>query len=184
MRILRNTPAWLRSLIGTDSPHCIMYCSSPVVFRHTDLPPALGPEIISILPTFLSPLIPELRSPLSSISNATTSFPCFLSDIISSGCFACVQSISGVSSTCSSMPPICSAISAFARIISIVARSEYDAVISPMCGRTSFENSVSIRITSCRSAASSSLIRLLASTTSVGSMNTVFPVADSSCTIP
>lgn len=37
---------------------------------------------------------------------------------------------------------------------------------------------------SLRSSPSSSLTRLLASTTSVGSMNTVLPVALSSCTIP
>ena len=43
---------------------------------------------------------------------------------------------------------------------------------------------VKIRITSLRSSVSSSLMRLLASTTSVGSINTVRPVADSSCTIP
>ena len=35
-----------------------------------------------------------------------------------------------------------------------------------------------------RSSPSSSRIRLLASTTSAGSINTVFPLADSSCTIP
>ena len=35
-----------------------------------------------------------------------------------------------------------------------------------------------------RSSPSSSRMRLLASTTSAGSINTVFPLADSSCTIP
>ena len=56
--------------------------------------------------------------------------------------------------------------------------------MSSTCGRTSFENSVSITIISLLSSASSSLMRLLASTTSVGSTNTVLPVDDSSCTIP
>ena len=41
-----------------------------------------------------------------------------------------------------------------------------------------------MRMISRRSSPSSSRIRLLASTTSAGSMNTVFPLADSSCTIP
>ena len=41
-----------------------------------------------------------------------------------------------------------------------------------------------MRIISRRSSASNSRIRLLASTTSAGSINTVLPVADSSCTIP
>ena len=31
--------------VGISIPHWNMYWSSPVVFRHTDLPPALGPEI-------------------------------------------------------------------------------------------------------------------------------------------
>ena len=44
--------------------------------------------------------------------------------------------------------------------------------------------STSMRTTSRRSSASNSRIRLLASTTSVGSTKTVFPVDDSSCTIP
>ena len=41
-----------------------------------------------------------------------------------------------------------------------------------------------MRIISRRSSPSNSRMRLLASTTSAGSMKTVFPVADSSCTIP
>ena len=53
-----------------------------------------------------------------------------------------------------------------------------------MNGRNWLENSIRIRIISRRSSPSSSRIRLLASTTSAGSMNTVFPLADSSCTIP
>ena len=56
--------------------------------------------------------------------------------------------------------------------------------MSSTCGRTSFVNSVSITIISRRSSASSSRMRLFASTTSVGSTNTVLPVDDSSCTMP
>ena len=41
-----------------------------------------------------------------------------------------------------------------------------------------------MRIISCRSSISSSLTRLFASTTASGSMKTVFPLADSSCTMP
>ena len=47
-----------------------------------------------------------------------------------------------------------------------------------------FAISLSIRIISRLSSASSSLTRLFASTTSVGSTKRVFPEADSSCTIP
>ena len=30
---------------GTGNPHWNMYCTMPVVFRQTDLPPALGPDM-------------------------------------------------------------------------------------------------------------------------------------------
>ena len=67
---------------------------------------------------------------------------------------------------------------------SISARNSYDWSISGMEGRNTLENSVRIRMISRRSSPSSSRIRLLASTTSAGSIKTVFPLADSSCTIP
>ena len=34
--------------VGMSIPHWNMYWSSPVVFRQTDLPPALGPEMRSM----------------------------------------------------------------------------------------------------------------------------------------
>ena len=37
------------SEVGMSIPHWNIYCSRPTVFRQTDLPPALGPEISSIL---------------------------------------------------------------------------------------------------------------------------------------
>ena len=67
---------------------------------------------------------------------------------------------------------------------SILARKSYEFRISVTFGLSSSENTVRIRTISRRSAASSSRTLLLASTTSVGSINTVLPVADSSCTIP
>ena len=82
------------------------------------------------------------------------------------------------------MPFIRRASSALACIRSIVARNLYDSSIGLTCGRTSLANSVSMRMISRRSSASSSLILLLASTTSAGSINTVLPDADSSCTMP
>ena len=69
---------------------------------------------------------------------------------------------------------------ALERIKSILAKNSYDCRIAGTCGRTVAENSVSIRMISRRSSPSSSRIRLLASTTSAGSMKTGFPVADSS----
>jgi len=67
---------------------------------------------------------------------------------------------------------------------SISARNSYDWSISGMEGRNVLENVVRIRMISRRSSPSSSRMRLLASTTSAGSMNTVLPLADSSWTIP
>ena len=53
-----------------------------------------------------------------------------------------------------------------------------------MCGRIKSDMAVRMRMISRRISPSSSRIVLLASTISPGSINTVFPVADSSCTIP
>ena len=36
------------SEVGTGIPHWNIYCRSPIVFRHTDFPPALGPEMRSM----------------------------------------------------------------------------------------------------------------------------------------
>ena len=51
-------------------------------------------------------------------------------------------------------------------------------------GRTSSVKAIRIFTISLRSSLSNSRTRLLASTTSAGSIKTVFPDADSSCTIP
>ena len=49
---------------GGSNPHCVMYCTTLTVFRHTDFPPAFGPDIINIL--FFS---------FSSILSGTTALP-------------------------------------------------------------------------------------------------------------
>ena len=46
--ILSNMGSSEVSEVGISMPHWNMYCSSPVVFRHTDFPPAFGPEISSM----------------------------------------------------------------------------------------------------------------------------------------
>ena len=102
--ILANTPAFDLSLIGTEMPHCNMYCTSPTVFRHTDLPPAFGPDIISIR-----------FSSVRVISSGTTVFPCLFSERSRSGWRASIQSICGRRSTVGSMAFISFAVSAFAR---------------------------------------------------------------------
>ncbi len=58
------------------------------------------------------------------------------------------------------------------------------ASIGSMCGLISSANAVSILTVSRRSSSCSSRILLLASTISAGSMYTVLPDADSSCTMP
>ena len=55
---------------------------------------------------------------------------------------------------------------------------------SSMCGRMVDVTAVRMRIISRRISLSSSRMVLFASTISAGSMNTVLPVADSSCTMP
>ena len=173
MNMLPNTPVRERSPIGTERPHCSMYCTRPTVFRHTDLPPALGPEIISIR-----------FSCVSVMSSGTTALPCLPSERASRGWTARIQSMWGRGSTHGSMPLVSRARAALALMKSMAASSLYDSSMGRTWGRTRAANSVSILIISRRSSASSSLIRLLASTTSAGSMNTVLPEADSSCTIP
>ena len=166
-------PAWLRSCIGMSRPHCNMYCSNPTVFRQTDFPPALGPEMMRIR-CFSS----------SSISSGITFFPCLARESCNSGCTAIVQSITCLFSKAGFSPVICSENKALARMKSISARNSYDSKTSGMDGRNKLENSIRMRIISRRSSPSSSRMRLLASTTSAGSMNTVLPLADSSCTMP
>ena len=166
------------------SPHCNIYCNSPTVLRHTDFPPAFGPLIIKRRPEFLFPPFSVLFSLSKRMSSGTTCLSCFSSASCNNGWQACIQSRWGTPFTSGSKALVSLANSVFAYIKSICARKAYELRISVMCGRSSSLNTVRIRTISRRSAASSSRTLLLASTTSVGSMNTVFPVADSSCTIP
>ena len=123
-------------------------------------------------------------SGVSSISSGTTFLPCLASDICNSGCTASNQSTICLSST-SGLHALASMLkTAFARIKSISAKNSYEERMAGTCGRTIAENSVRMRIISRRSSPSNSRIRLFASTTSAGSIKTVLPVADSSCTIP
>ena len=150
-----------------------MYCNRPTVFRHTDLPPAFGPEIIRMRCFWFS-----------SMSSGTTFLLCLANESWSNGWMAVVQSNICLFSKAGLMAFIWMAKCALARMKSISARNSYDCRMAGTCGRTVAENSVRIRMISRRSSPSSSRMRLLASTTSAGSMKTVFPVADSSCTIP
>ncbi len=109
--MLSNMPTRERSPKGTGSPHCIMYCSRPTVFRQTDLPPAFGPDIIRMN-----------RSRVSIMSSGTTCLPCLSRDRRSNGCMACIQSMCGKVSTWGSTALVLSASSALACMRSIWAR--------------------------------------------------------------
>ena len=64
------------------------------------------------------------------------------------------------------------------------ATTSQAARIISICGRNSLATDVRIRMISRRSSICSSRMRLFVCTTSAGSINTVLPDADSSCTIP
>ena len=112
MSIIRfsKMPAFERSPTGMLSPHCSMYCSSPTVLRHTDLPPALGPDMMSM--RFWG---------VRMMSSGTTCLSCFSNDRRSRGCEAPIQSMYGRGCSCGSMALMSLANSALARTKSILA---------------------------------------------------------------
>ena len=157
--MLLKIPAVLLGATGIGIPHCNMYCSNPTVLRHTDLPPALGPDI------------KRIRFLLDSLmSSGTTDFPFFFNDFSSNGCMAMLQSISGFVEISGCMDFVLIANFAFARVKSISAKNSKFCSISCTSGRILFVISSNIRCISRLSSASNSLILLFASTTSDGSM--------------
>lgn len=124
MNILLKIPAWLRSCIGTSIPHCNIYCNNPTVLRQTDLPPALGPDIIRIR-----------CFSVNSMSSGTTFLPCLARESCSNGCTAIVQSSNCVFSNAGFIPDICRENKLLARIKSISARNSYDCNTSGMEGQ-------------------------------------------------
>ena len=129
--IFWNEPTVERSPTGIDKPHCSIYCSSPTVLRHTDLPPAFGPEIISSRPIFFFLSVKSVASVVSNlISSGTTFLSCFASDRCNNGCMARIQSMWGSAFTSGSKACICSAIAALACMRSICARNWYESSTS------------------------------------------------------
>ena len=178
--MVSKTPIVLFSFIGTLSPHCTIYCSSPTVFRHTDLPPALGPLMMRILGC-----MPSLSSlPVRVMSRGTMSLFWRFKELRNRGWHACTQSICGWDSTSGSMALNSCANCVLACMKSISPRNFILSNMPSTSGRISSLTSESIFIISLFSSASSSRNLLLASTTAVGSRKRVFPVADSSCTMP
>jgi len=84
MKSLLKIPISEFSSTGGRNPHWSIYCDTPKVFKQTDLPPALGPEISRIW--FWSS---------SSMSSGTISLPSRFRASISRGCTALRKYIFG-----------------------------------------------------------------------------------------
>ena len=146
MQILSNTGNSLISPAVTGKPHWNIYCTIPVVFRQTDLPPALGPEITNIC-----------FSLSSCISSGTSSFFSRLRVCASNGWNAFRNTILSSSETMGLPALFSTAQRALARTASISARYSPATAMGSASGRSSSVNSVKRRTISRRSAYSSSL---------------------------
>ena len=111
MKIDRNTGSSETSDAGTRKPHWNIYCTMPVVFRQTDLPPALGPEMTRIC----------LRRS-SCMSSGTTSRPCARSVCCSKGWRAFFSTSRSSVETIGFTQPFSEAQRPLARSMSISAR--------------------------------------------------------------
>ena len=154
-------------------PHCTVYCNMPTVLRATLLPPALGPEITRIC-----------LFGLSSRSIGTTFLPSFASEASNSGClpFAILRVPSVERIGLPASIPL--AHSAFERIKSTSPTKRAASISSARYGRRKSVNSIIMRATSLCFSNCRRRILLFISTTSIGSIKKVFPLAEASCTIP
>ena len=159
MNMLLNTPISLSLLTGTSSPHCIMYCRSPTVFKHTDLPPAFGP------------LMSNMRLPCGRRTSSGTIFlPWLLNDSSNIGWRAPIRLMTLESLTTGLMPSSSLAKRAFAKTKSTYPRNSKHVAISGRRGRKVSAKAVNMAMISLFSSALSSHKRLLPSTTASGSM--------------
>ena len=111
-------PALERSLTGMGRPIWSMYWSRPTVFRHTDLPPALGPEMIRMRPSLVSVISRGMmRCGLLSRGSSSSSVEGRVSASARS-----IQSMTGVSATWGAVARIESANWSLAWMRSIWAR--------------------------------------------------------------
>ena len=118
-------PALERSLTGMGRPIWSMYWSRPTVFRHTDLPPALGPEMIRMRPSLVSVISRGMmRCGLLSRGSSSSSVEGRVSASArsSSGWRASIQSMTGASATWGAVARIDSANWSLAWMRSIWAR--------------------------------------------------------------
>ena len=154
-------------------PHWNMYWSRPTVFRHTDLPPALGPEMSRMCFCGVSFTV-----------NGTISLPSFFRDLSRSGCLALRRSISFSSDIIGIPATKSSDVCALAMRKSSSPMHLAPSRSSGTNGRTQSLKSYSMRAISRDSAKCNSLISLVISTISAGSMKVVLPDEDSSYTKP
>ena len=167
--IRSNTGSSEVSEVGMSMPHWNMYCSRPTVLRHTDLPPALGPEIRRMC---FSGVRVAVRGTIGRPS---------LRRAFSSSGWRAFRSSSSPFSDRMGMPAMKSrATPAFAIRKSISPRKIAAAERSGIQGRRNSENSCRMRAISRVSANRSSAISLVRATISAGSTKVVLPVADSS----
>ena len=167
--ILSKTGSSDASDVGMSIPHWNIYWRSPTVFRHTDFPPALGPDMRRMC---LAGLRLAVRGTMAFFS---------LRSALSRSGWRALRRLSSPLSDITGIPAMkSSAICAFAIMKSISPRYLAPPRRSGIYGRRKSVNSRRIRRISLCSEKRSSFIWLSSSTTSAGSMNAVFPVADSS----
>ena len=158
INILLKTGNSLVSDAVIGKPHWNIYCNRPMVFKHTDFPPAFGPEITSMR-----------LSLLSSASRGTIVRLCRLSDCANSGCLAVRSTRRSSVDIIGFEAPFSNAQRAFARSISTVAIKCSVRSTSAISARNVSVKAVKMRTISLRSSYSNSRSRLFNSTTSAGS---------------
>ena len=72
MKMLSKIISSLTSEVGMSMPHWNMYCRRPTVLRHTDLPPAFGPEMSRMCFSFESESVSGTISFFSRRSEASS----------------------------------------------------------------------------------------------------------------
>ena len=168
MKMLSKISISLTSDVGMSMPHWNIYCSRPTVLRHTDLPPAFGPEISRMC-----------FSRFSERVSGTISFFSRRSEASSRGWRARRRLNSPLSERMGIPAIISRATSAFERMKSISPIYSEAAISIGNEGRRNSVNSSRMRAISRCSSNWSSRIWLPSSTISKGSTKAVLPVADS-----
>ena len=166
-RTLSKTDTRLLSETGSISPHSAIKVNKPIVLIETVLPPVFAPVITR-----------ESKSIPNEISTGTTDFASI------KGWRAFFKSISPSLLRTGRLAFILYARCAFAKIKSRATALSKLILIVSWNSPAIAESSAKMRSISSCSRLSSTLISLFASTTAAGSINTVAPLPEVSCTIP